>query len=258
MTKTFNNLTNWDNKKRKEKETSCLELEKNLQPLFKFKEIKTCKIGTEIASHDMAFFESLPDQTIFVLIPGNKEAELGYNKKDLSENILSEIKKHNEALSIENYLTAHRKIHIKPLLTEVEARKFNIFDYNSDEEMIEQICGKNFRLPKSDEWEYCCNGEASTFFRWGNSLPIKGDPLKSDNFNLHKQPNAFGLIFTGNPYDIELCQNYIYRNGDGGESLCGGEDNFLAWLPLASAYQHPETDEWDIEDIYIRRVYEIK
>jgi hypothetical protein len=128
-----------------------------------------------------------------------------------------------------------------------------------------------FRFPTSDEWEYACGAGADTLFRWGDHVPcdryptdvspeeaawrrqwvLSGGKLKppaggfTANWDLHRRPNAFGIVIASDPYKFELvAEPTITRGGDGGCTICGGAGFLVGWLTLATAY---------FEDHYCKR-----
>ena len=57
------------------------------------------------------------------------------------------------------------------------------------------------------------------------------------DWNYHRQPNAFGVSIAENPYKYEfVADSNTTRGGDGGSTICGGVGFFLGWLTLATAY----------------------
>jgi hypothetical protein len=108
-------------------------------------------------------------------------------------------------------------------------------------QLAEQLKKSGFRFPTSDEWEFACGCGQPTLFRWGDHAPCNGYPIdvgtKATVWNLHRQPNAFGLSIASNPYFFELVgEGGTTRGGDGGTRICGGSGFFVGWLPLATAY----------------------
>jgi len=91
-----------------------------------------------------------------------------------------------------------------------------------------RLAEAGFRFPTIDEWEYACGGGAPTLFRWGDHVPcdraprdlsvrvaerrrrweLTGRKLPPEEFaldwNLHRQPNAFGLSIAFDPRQDEL------------------------------------------------------
>ena len=124
------------------------------------------------------------------------------------------------------------------------------------------LAARGFRLPTSDEWKYACAAGTRTLFRWGDDCPLlrlpiadEWDPPKLEAWDLHEQPNAFGLALSGNPYNWELCaEPGLIRGGDGGGAICGGDGPVAGWITLASAY----AIRWNHDKLYgahVRRVY---
>lgn len=120
-----------------------------------------------------------------------------------------------------------------------------------------------FRFPTVDEWEYLCGAGAETLFRWGDHAPCDCYPVgsASEHWNLHRQPNAFGLTIASDPYQYELtAMPGTTRGGDGGHYACGGAGFFVSWLVLATAYfereacRHDRTEVIDLGYTVGRRV----
>jgi len=138
--------------------------------------------------------------------------------------------------------------------------------------LTEQLRRNGFRFPTSDEWEYACGSGADTLFRWGDHVPcdryptdispaeaawrrkwvLSGGTLAPppdgfpNTWDLHRQPNAFGLTIAVNPYHSELvAEPGITRGGDGGCTICGGAGFFLGWLTLATAYFEDHSCKYD-------------
>ena len=130
-------------------------------------------------------------------------------------------------------------------------------------EVTAQLARTGFRLPSSDEWEYACGAGARTLFRWGDDCPLRrlpildGEDEPDSTWDLHARPNAFGLHFSGNPYDWEICtEPGLMRGGDGGVAICGGEGPVAAWAALATAF----ASRWEHDKLFgahMRRAYSL-
>lgn len=130
-------------------------------------------------------------------------------------------------------------------------------------DLAAQLAASGFRFPTSDEWEFACGAGAPTLFRWGDHAPCDCYPTDvspaeaawrrewvlsagklerppdgfTPNWDLNRQPNAFGLVIATNPYKMELVAEIgVTRGGDGGCTICGGMGFFIGWLTLATAY----------------------
>lgn len=114
--------------------------------------------------------------------------------------------------------------------------------------------GRGLRMPSSDEWEHACGAGAGSLFRWGDECPLDRIPY-GDGTGPHNRLSAFGLHIAYDTYSTELTSDVtaVY-GGDGGESVCGGYGNLLAWLPLATANRNPFLAEFvygpEGEDLY--------
>lgn len=109
-----------------------------------------------------------------------------------------------------------------------------------------------FRFPTVDEWEYLCGAGAETLFRWGDHAPCDCYPVGSgsEHWNLHRQPNTFGLTIASDPYQYELTATPgTTRGGDGGHYACGGAGFFVSWLVLATAYFEREACRHDRAEV---------
>ncbi|GAA3160015.1 hypothetical protein GCM10010466_58580 [Planomonospora alba] len=103
------------------------------------------------------------------------------------------------------------------------------------------LAERGTRPPTPDEWEYPCGAGSPHLFRWGDGCPGGGPLARSGP---HRLPNLFGLRIAQDPYRVEMTSDERAAcGGDGGEAVCGGYGGFLEWLPLATAYRHPDTAE---------------
>lgn len=121
-----------------------------------------------------------------------------------------------------------------------------------------------FNLPTEDEWEYLYGGGCRTLFPWGDSFDYRMklrhfeeliDPEEDKAGRPYdlELPNAFGLIFAGDPYQYELTadENGIKpKGGDGGSMICGGMGPVAGYLPNAAVYyRDPYNKEAEWEDL---------
>jgi hypothetical protein len=158
-------------------------------------------------------------------------------------------------------------------------------------QMVAPLHATGFRLPTSDEWEYCCGRGEPNLFRWGDHVPCDRYPTDispaeaewrrhwvrshgklgypaggfTSDWDHHRQPNAFGLLIASNPYEWELTEDAgITRGGDGGCAVCGGTGFFVGWLPLATAYFEEQYCKYDKHELGLaghgrgRRVLELE
>ncbi|WP_330300428.1 hypothetical protein [Streptomyces sp. NBC_00503] len=106
------------------------------------------------------------------------------------------------------------------------------------------LVARGLRRPTSDEWEHACGAGAATLFRWGDDCPLDRIPY-GDPTGPHSRLGAFGLRIAYDTYSAELTSDVTaVHGGDGGESVCGGYGNLLAWLPLATANRNPAMAEF--------------
>ena len=173
--------------------------------------------------------------------------------------LISEYPQYQNSFEIRNPTEIGYRVNRKPNGS-IEA--FQIIPITHSQ-LVEELDRDGFRLPTSDEWEYLCGSGVRSLFRWGNDSPLDATPIDSNlTWNLHRQPNAFGLQIAQNPYLQEIvAEPEIFRGGDGGEAICGGYGWFNFWLPLASAYLHPGgwvNQENGVSGSFARRVYSLK
>jgi hypothetical protein len=130
-------------------------------------------------------------------------------------------------------------------------------------DLAAQLRAADFRFPTSDEWEYVCGCGNPSLFRWGDHVPCDRYPIDvspeeaawrrqwvlsggklerppggfASDWDLHRRPNAFGVLIASDPYKYELVAEIgTTRGGDGGSMICGGAGFFVGWLTLATAY----------------------
>jgi hypothetical protein len=158
-------------------------------------------------------------------------------------------------------------------------------------ELVEQLIASGFRFPTNDEWEYACGCGAATLFRWGDHVPcdryptdinpaeaawrrkwvLSGGKLEypkkgfASDWDLHRQPNAFGLFIASNPYKYEIVADIgTTRGGDGGCTICGGAGFFVGWLTLATSYfeehscKHDTKEPVSVGYTFCRRVLDLR
>ncbi|KQO17254.1 hypothetical protein [Paenibacillus sp. Leaf72] len=141
---------------------------------------------------------------------------------------------------------------------EIIAYLFN--DELDADSVAEQIEQSGFSLPTEDEWEYLYGGGCRTLYPWGDSFDY-GMKLRhfeelaegeSRPYDL-ELPNAFGICFSGDPYQYEMTlkdAEFFPKGGDGGSLVCGGTGPVVGYLPAAAVYyRDPNAFELDFEDI---------
>ncbi|MDX3536920.1 hypothetical protein PV721_21585 [Streptomyces sp. MB09-01] len=116
------------------------------------------------------------------------------------------------------------------------------------------LAARGLRMPGADEWEHACGAGAGTLFRWGSECPLD-EPSYGGSGGVRHEPNAFGLHIAYDSYRTELSGDpTAVHGGDGGEAVCGGYGDLLAWLPLATANRNPYMAEFvygpEGEDMY--------
>ncbi|MFE7763714.1 hypothetical protein [Streptomyces sp. NPDC057438] len=137
-------------------------------------------------------------------------------------------------------LSPRRTVVLPAVLMAVEAEQLT----EAPADMPAVLAERGLRMPTSDEWEHACGAGAGTLFRWGDDCPLDRIPY-GDLTGPHNEPNAFGLRIAHDTYTVELTGDTTQvRGGDGGESVCGGYGNLLAWLALATAHTHPDLVEF--------------
>ncbi|MEU3555800.1 hypothetical protein [Streptomyces fragilis] len=132
-------------------------------------------------------------------------------------------------------LGPHRRVTLAPVLMAVEDEALT----DPPADMPAALAARGLRMPNPDEWEHACGAGATTLFRWGNHCPLDRTPYDDPTGPQHG-PNALGLHIAYDTYRTELTSDTTaVHGGDGGESVCGGYGNLLAWLPLATANRNP-------------------
>ncbi|MCI3222163.1 hypothetical protein [Streptomyces sp. NP-1717] len=140
-------------------------------------------------------------------------------------------------------LTPRRTATVPTVLMAVEPRELP----EEAESVQDFLTERGLRLPAPDEWEHACGAGAKTLFRWGSACPLDRAPYgeHDDPGGHRRRPNAFGLRIARDVYESELTSDpgSVY-GGDGGEAVCGGYGDFVAWLPLATANRNPGMAEF--------------
>ncbi len=155
-------------------------------------------------------------------------------------------------------LTPVRSVHLRPFLVERSATPLrivrtigpNLQELVPPPQRIETLASAlrdGFRFPTSDEWEYACSGGARTLFRWGNEWPPS--PWTAvhrrclEEWHEDLKLNGFGLTIAQDPGQLEYCwEANIVRGGDGGSASSADMENYVQWLPLATAFCYPMPD----------------
>ncbi|MEK5032558.1 SUMF1/EgtB/PvdO family nonheme iron enzyme [Paenibacillus sp. FSL R7-0302] len=139
-------------------------------------------------------------------------------------------------------------------------------DSESFEEWYESELPEGFTLPTEDEWEYLYSAGARTLFPWGEEIDesirlrhVSGSAETGNSGPYPLElPNAFGLLFPGDPYKKELVltpDGITGKGGDGGCNLHGGQGVALGYLPTATAFRDPYEAELDWPDLMDCLVY---
>jgi hypothetical protein len=95
-----------------------------------------------------------------------------------------------------------------------------------------ELAKLGWRLPTEDEFEIAAGGE---LFAWGNEIP-DWIPYGKQTFSRHKERTSRGLLLNDDPYQVELVST-VFKMGDGGVSICGGNNWPIAWLSLSPTYR---------------------
>lgn len=241
---------------------------------FQFTGIQRHTLGS--TSHRIARFDWRGRS--FALIPAGT-VQLGFDRESLSphEDLLRSIsvwcaeraRPDGREAALEHFrsmtqdLTSLREVQLSPFAIEVSAGEWPGWGYFgarvddhgflfSDGAELEACLRTSevdgLRLPNVDEWELACSGGSRELFRWGPDHPLDQPPYSDDPWRLHREPNAFGLVFPGDTNRVELCKPGKLRGGDGGIRLHGGLSaggHTLAWLALASSFDGTRAVEQD-------------
>jgi hypothetical protein len=273
-------LQRWDELQPEQRQAVAEHLARMIPGRISLIGLERYRMGTqchEIASYDIAGAR-------FALIPGGP-VRLGYDRgsfipltaiehewhqslSDLGGDAIEEIP------CIEDYLDSSlsplRRLTLSPYLIEVTPWRtqpeFGLRRAQSHADVTQMVQKEGFRLPTSDEWEHACAAGSRTLWRWGNECPTDEGPREHYyfengivqpiplNWQIHRQPNAFGLTIGYDPYKWEMCrESGIMRGGDGGGAWCGGAGHVASWLTLASSFVALE-DGHEYFDIFVRRV----
>lgn len=265
-------LNHWDQLTSEECEELALTVARELPPMFHFDRLETHTLGNQ--QHRVAFYTWTPSGVdydkqvrLFALIPGGL-ATLGYdrthpftpapNQQQSWQQETINPEKYGYTYSLESYLnrvlTPLRQVEIQPFLLEIVpdnhddvlrydgSRWINPYASSDPDAFQAPQIKDDFRLPTSDEWEYACGAGSRTLFRWGDETPdipiyrrVEGQI--PTGWNVHTQPNAFGLIIANDPFRWEFCADPgIMRGGDHGMAMQSGMGIFAEWTTLATAY----------------------
>jgi hypothetical protein len=229
---------------------------------FTFLAVRRCELGDQ--RHWVAQFDWRG--AAFSLIPGG-DATLGYDQTLLpyAAGAEGELWRLLGAEAGSLPLTPVRRASIKPFLLEVRAKQEP--DAQDHASAVARAAAEGFRLPTSDEWEYACAAGSRSLWRWGNDWGLLHfpenagmsyyglDPYRNDpDWDRHRQPNAFGLLYEPNIFNydrgnsLELCSEPDVRRGywrpgylnyDGLDDAMIGSDYAGLWLAFASAFVMP-------------------
>jgi hypothetical protein len=266
----FLQLSIWDQFTAREAEAVGRTLARCLPAPWAFDGVELHEVGDQ--KRHVAFFTW--EGARFALVPGG-EVTLGYDRTRPfvpDSESLAEWERNSQrecdkdwAGFLDRCLTPLRRVALAPFLLGVEAsaygevcvpegepveglrhahtemegnERFAVYKRRVDfETLCAELAEDGFRLPTSDEWEYACSGGCRALWRWGDQLDPPAGPDGRPPFS---RPSAFGLRIAYDTYEGELCDPPpVWRGGDGGVSVCGGE-GLLAWqIALASAYNEP-------------------
>ncbi|MBD3352339.1 MAG: SUMF1/EgtB/PvdO family nonheme iron enzyme [Candidatus Lokiarchaeota archaeon] len=288
------NLKDWDALSREEKGKIVVDMVKNNEIPLKIKDLRLLSFRAGSQEHDIPILNS--SEGFFALIPGIQNIELGQDRNILqsTDDMIEEYKQSAEEYELPDYqkflelsLKKPYKTKIKPFIIECVAREAGLKKISDEKTerggMMTFKNGKTIRkdttgtyeintrtfaqiakyleetpfsLPTEEQWEYACRGGVKTLFKWGNTCPTDGYPIDRTTFNLHLQPNAFGLDITRNPYNWELTETGSFVGGDGGSAICGGTGFFLGWFQLACSLKpsNPFREDSQLFGAHVRRI----
>lgn len=118
---------------------------------------------------------------------------------------------------------------------------------------LNQMTGKNYRLPSETEWEYACNGGAQAKYCGGNDIDAVAWHKGNSRFQLRpvgqKKPNDYGLYdMSGNAWEwVDDC----WKGNCDLRIVRGGSFNYIP-LSVTNAYLNGKTSA--AEDIGFRLV----
>lgn len=264
-------LHEWEALAQTEQEQIARDILQRLPVGWAFRRIYQYTLGAQ--HHAVAMFTW--KLSAFSFIPGGI-ITLGYDptcalplqeqQRDWNEETLDYFVNEPFDAFLSHQLSPLRHVAIKPFLLQAIPQQLgppfsgtytsgdSVITYEGVQSIVQE---EGFRLPTSDEWEYACAAGARTLFRWGNDCPLDGDPISISTWQVHRSPNAFGLLMSSNPYNWEYCQEPgIRRGGDGGQAAHAGAGIFASWLPLASAFQ----SHWsgDHDRVHLRRALSLE
>ncbi|MFF2089775.1 hypothetical protein [Paenibacillus sp. NPDC058174] len=138
-----------------------------------------------------------------------------------------------------------------------------LFLFNEDltwEQAVADVHNEGFSLLTEEEWEYIYGGGCRTLFPWGDSFDYKmkvkhfEELVEEDDSREYdlSLPNAFGLLFDGDPYQYEWTireGELMPKGGDGGSLICGGSGLVVGYLPVAAYFRDSYFEELDWEEI---------
>jgi len=272
-------LANWMTLADADRAEVAIAVSKLLPGQFEFVGIRRSALAGQESSP--AIFKH--DDSEFVLVPGHT-AELGYSwvrpftlTLEENESWQETAEEYEIGLTFDEYLeetlTQPRTVTIPAFVLETHAtdlgkrplpRRLGAFELapTRHSDANDRLQAQGFRLPTSDEWEYACGGGSRTLFRWGDHCPSGRCPTDETDWQLHCQPNAFGLHIAQNPYDWEfVAEPGIMRGGDGGATICGGMGYLVSWLTLATAHAllfEDAAEDEPVHGAYVRRAVTVE